>query len=145
MGCERGVERSSGARDPEAVRPDQPGPVTADEGEKLVLTFRSFAPDLRKAGRDDAECACPALERRLAPGDHQLARQADDGEVDRLRDLLDRRVALDAGDRLAVAVDRIGAALEATLEDVAEEIAPDRAVTRRRAQHGHAFRLEERP
>ena len=55
-----------------------------------------------------------------------------------------RAVGAHAGDGLARAVDRVRGTGEPAGEDVAEQLAADRAASRRGADHGHGFRLEER-
>ena len=95
--------------------------------------------------RDHAERARTLAERSLRLGQHSLTRHAEDGEVDVAGDVRDRRVGLNAGDRRRLRVHRIGDAVEAGLEDVAEELAADRATTGRGADDRHRARREERP
>ena len=64
--------------------------------------------------------------------------QRDDGQVDRVGDLLDRAVRAHAGDRLAVPVHRVRGAGEVAREDVPEQLAADRAAPPRGADHGDA-------
>ena len=71
--------------------------------------------------------------------------KADHAEVDRVADLLERAVGAHAGNRLAGAVDRVGGAREPAGEDVAEQLAADRAAPRGGADHGNRAGLEERP
>ena len=117
--------------------------MTADEGKEPLLARDSLASDLGEAGRDDAERPRAVSKRRFAAVEHEPARETDDGKVDRVGDLLDRRVALHARHGLPLAVHGIGPAAEAARHDVAKEIAPDRAGSWRRSQHGHALGLEE--
>jgi hypothetical protein len=72
-----------------------------------------------------------------------LGVQTDDCEIDRVRDLADRPVGADAGHRLSFEVDGEGGADEICFEDVAEELASDRATPARGADHGHRGRGEE--
>ena len=141
---EGGVEADGGGGDAEAVRADEARAVSADEGEQLVLSLDAFGPRLGEACRDDAEGARAGAQRFLRGVDHALARQADDAQVDRIGDLLDRAVGADPGDGLAGAVDRVGGAGEPSCEDVAEQLAADRAAARRGTDHGNRRRLEER-
>ena len=143
-GREGRVEARLRDRDPEAVRPDHARAVGADEREQLLLALGALAPDLGEAGGDDDERAYALAERLLGGLEHGRRRQRDDGEVDRVRDLLDRGVRTNAGDRLAVPVHRVRGTREVALEDVAEELAADRAAPARRADDGDARRLEER-
>ena len=65
--------------------------------------------------------------RRLAPVEDEPSRETDDSEIDRVGDLIDRFVSVDAGDRLPLTVDGIDSTTESALHDVAEEVASDRA------------------
>jgi hypothetical protein len=64
-------------------------------------------------------CACRGVE-------DLVGRKADHGQIDLSGDLVDRVVGANAGDRLAFEVDGVGGAREVGVEDVAEELAPDR-------------------
>src|SRR5262249_40660858 len=77
--------------------------------------------------------------------DHPFAGKAEDGEIDRVRDLAHRGVAAHAGDGLAPAVDWIDGAVEAGAEDVAEKLSPDRAGTCGCPDDGNSLGREERP
>ena len=143
-GGEGRVQPRAGDRDPEAVRPDQPRAVRADEREQLLLPLGALAADLREAGRDDDERAHAAAQRVLGGGEHVLARDGDHGQVDGIRDLRHGRVAADAGDGRALRVHRVRGPGEVRLEHVAEELAADRAPPRRGADDGDRLRLEER-
>ena len=144
-GGKRRVQPRCGDGDPEAVGPDQPGAVCADECEQLLLPRRSLAPDLCEAGGDDHERADAVAQRVLDSAQDVLSRHRDHGEIDRIGDRRDRCVAADAGDGRSLRVDGVGGAGEVGLEDIAEELAADRAAPRRRADDGDARRLEERP
>ena len=119
--------------------------MTADQGEELFLTRDSFSSDLGEAGGDDAEGPRPMSKRRFAPVEDEPAGEADNGEVDHVVYLLERLVALDSRDRLSLAIYGIGPTSEAARDDVAKEIAPDRAGSRRRSHHDHALGLEKGP
>ncbi len=114
------------------------------EREEPVLALAALRPDLREARRDHAQRADAVAEGACRRIEHLLGGKADDGEIDALRDLVDRAVGPHAGDRLALEVDRIGGAVEVGVEDVAEELAADRAAAARGADHGDRGRLEER-
>ena len=79
LGAERAAKvafsRGAGDRDPEAVRPDQPGAVRADEREQPLLPLDALAADLGEPGRDDDERADAAAQRVLGGGEHVLARE----------------------------------------------------------------------
>ena len=94
------VQADAGNGDPEAVRSDEPRAVRPDEREQLLLALDAFGADLGEAGGDDAQGAHALAQGRLRRLEHVLARNADDRQVDRIRDLLDRAVAADPGDRL---------------------------------------------
>ena len=74
-----------------------------------------------------------------------LGGEADHGEVDGLRQLLDGAVAPHAPDRFAAAVDRVCSSLEVRRKDVAEQLPADRASPPRSADHDERPRREERP
>jgi hypothetical protein len=61
--------------------------VLADEREQPLLALGSLAARLGEAGGDDHQSADAGRERLLCRVEHELSRQADDSEVDRLRDL----------------------------------------------------------
>jgi hypothetical protein len=117
--------------------------VTADESQELLLTRDSVSSDLGEPRRDDAERPRPVSERRFAPLEDEPTGEADDGKVDRVGNLLDRLVPLETRNRLSLAVHRIGPTVKAAGDDVAKEVAADRAGAGRRAQHGHALGLKE--
>ena len=119
--------------------------MRADEREQPLLPLGALRADLGEARRDHAERLDPARERLLGRSEDVLSGEADDGEVDGLGQLLERSEAADAADGLAVAVDRVGGALEVGGEDVAEQLAADRPSPVRRADDGQRARLEERP
>ena len=118
--------------------------MLADEREQAVLPLRPLAARLGEAGRDDDERTHAGRERFLRRVEHLLSRHADDGEVDRLRDLPHRAVAVDAGDGVALPVHRVHRAGEVAGEDVAEQLAADRAAAPRRADDRDRPRPEER-
>ena len=71
-------------------------------------------------------------------------RETDDRELDGIGDVRDGAVSPDACDRLAVAIHGVCGTHVLALEDVAEELASDRAPARRGAEHRDGLRLEER-
>ena len=64
------VEARAGDGDAEAVRPDQPRAVRADEREQPLLAVDPLAPRLGEARRDDDERPHAARERLLGRLDH---------------------------------------------------------------------------
>ena len=129
---------------PRQFGPRRRAPCSRTSARSRSCRSDAFAARLGEARRDDDERADAGLERLLCRVEHQLARQADDREVDRLRDLRHRAVAVDAGDGVAVAVHRVHGAGEVAGEDVAEELAADRAAALRGADDGDGARPEER-
>src|SRR3954452_13112124 len=117
--------------------------MLADEREQPLLPLGSLAARLGAAGGDDHQGADAGRERLLCGIEHELSRQADDGEVDRLRDLPHRAVTVDAGDGLALAVDRVRRAGEVAGEDIAEELSADRTPALRGPDDGDGARQEE--
>ena len=145
-GGERRVQPATAADgDAEAVRPEEPGAVGADEAEQRVLALlvlrrrpRRSPAEMTQSARTPASSAASAASSTAPPGRRSTARSTGSGIVG------DRAVAAHAGDGLAVAVDRIRGAGELAGEDVAEELAADRAAPARRADDGDRLRLEER-
>ena len=85
------------------------------------------------------------LRRRVLGGfEHDCSRGRRSRRGRRRRGSPRSTVAAHAGHRAAVAVDRVGGAGEVGLEDVAEELAADRAAPARGADDGDAAGLEER-
>ncbi len=116
-----------------------------NEREELVLTLAPVAANLCESCRDDAEGAGSPLQRRLDPVQHVLGRQADDDQVRRLGELLDRPVAANTGDGVTGRVHRVGDAFELPRDDVAEEQAADRFPPLGCTEHGDARGREEGP
>ena len=167
----RGRARRSGRRS--AIGPGgsgrgREGGVRAASGG--IAIPRQFGPTSRRAVRADERPAARACrsapsapisakpaeithsardaerERLLGRSEDVLSWEADHGEIDDLGHLLDRSEATDAADGLAVAVDRVGRALEVGGQDIAKQLSTDRALagaTRRRPPA--TARLEERP
>ena len=75
--------------------------MRTDEREQPLLARATFLAGLGEAGGDDAERADTLAQRRLGRVEHLSARHADHGELDLIRNLLDRGVAAYAGDGLA--------------------------------------------
>src|SRR5206468_3701368 len=117
----------------------------ARERKQASLALGSLRPDLREAGGDDAEGADTRGKRLGRRVEHAAAGYADHDEVHIFRHFGDRRVASDAGNGLAPAVHWIGGAGEVGREDVAEELAADRAAAFRGADNRDRAGGEERP
>ena len=117
----------------------------ADESEQLTLPLVAGGADLGEPGGNDDQRAYALAERRLGCVECGGRRNADDGQVDRVRHVSDRRVAANAADGLPPAVDRVAGTAEVAREDVTEELAADRATPGRSPKNGHRPWLEERP
>ena len=133
---------------PATATPRQLGPISRAPCERTSASSCSCRsspslPIFGEAGRDHDERADALAQRLLGRAENRRARKRDHGQVDRVGDLLDRLVAANAGDRLAVAVHGVGGAREVPGEDVAEELAADRAASLGGADDGDAPRLEE--
>ena len=111
--------------------------MRAHEREQTVLPLATLLAGLGEARRDHAQCVHAVAERVRCRVEHMLGGQTDDRELDRVVDLPDRRVGAHAGDRLPFEVDGERGADEICFEDVAEELAPDRATPARRTDHGN--------
>ena len=111
----------------------------------MLLPRGSLRSDLGEARRDHAERADAALERVLRGGERRLGRHAEHGQIDVALDLAQAGNRRHAGDFLAAAVDRVGAAGKARVDHVAKELASDRASACRGADHGQADGREEMP
>ena len=106
---------------------DEPAAVGTNQLEELLLPLRSLGADLGEPGRDHTKRLDAALNNAFGGGEHMLHRQADHGQVDELRQLLDRPVAAYAADGLAGAVEGVRGALEIGGEHVPEQLPADRA------------------
>ena len=144
-GGERGVQARTRNRYAETVRADEPAAARPHQREQLLLSGQAVGADLREPGGDDDERAHARLQRLLRRNEDPLGGHCEHGEVDRLRDLLDRAVRAHAGDGLSAAVDRVRDPGEVPGENVPEQLASDRPAPPRRADDRHAARLEERP
>ena len=135
---------------PATAMPRQLGPISRAPCERTSASSCScrsiaLAADLGEAGRDHDERADALAQRLLGRAQNGRAGQRDHGEIDRVGDLLDRAVGANAGDRLTITVHRVGGAGEVAGEDVAEELAADRAPPLGGADDGDGPRLEEGP
>src|SRR5262249_27295706 len=128
----------------EAVRADQARAVCPNECEQPVLAVAALRPHLGEAGGDDTQGAYAGAQHVLGGVEHLRTGDADHREVDDLGQLVDRGGWRPRGDWIGAAVERVSGSLEIGLEDVAEELATDRAAPTRRAEHGNGSRLEER-
>ena len=87
-GANVALSPTAARRDPEAVRPDEPRAVRADEAEQPLLPLaRPPSPISAKPAEMTQSARVAAAERLLGGVEHVLAREADDHEVDRVVDL----------------------------------------------------------
>ena len=92
--------------------------MRANERDELLLPFCAHGSDFGKPGRDDAQRSYARVECFSCSGEHSRARQADDGEIDRLADRSDVGVRAHTRDRRRRAVDREADAAKLGTEDV---------------------------
>jgi hypothetical protein len=143
--CKRCVQPERRDRNAETIRPDEPCAVRADELEQLLLPAGAFGADFGEAGRDHAERANARPECVARRSEHAVAGDADDDEVDGLRELLHGAIRADAGDARSGAVDGIDGPGEIGFDDVPEKLTADRAAARRSADDSNGRGREERP
>ena len=149
--CRRGscaVRRSRSGPAAAEKMPRQFGPISRAPCARTSASSCSWrripsAPVSAKPAEITQSARVPS-QRRLGLVEHRLAGDAEDGEVDGVGDVRDRRIGLHAGDRGGLRVDGVGDPVEVRVEDVAEELAADRAAPRRGADDGDRLRLEER-
>ena len=140
----KGGPKVAFSRGPDTAIPRQLGPISRPpcartSVEQPLLALGARGPGLGEAGRDDAQRAharVAAPPRR--PRAPRSRRHRDDREVDRVREVGDRRVGAHARDRRRVGIDRMGGAREVAGDDVAEQLAADRPAPRRGADHRDA-------
>ena len=144
--CERRVETRGRRRDAEAVRPDEARAVRANEREQLVLPralprapVSAKPAEMTQSAFTPVEAPTRAASSTCSPGTQMTARSTRPGTSSIVR------IPGHAADRLGTAVDRVRGSGEVGGQDVAEELAADRAATRRRADDRDRARREERP
>ena len=118
MGREGCIQTRSRRGDPEAVGPDQARAVLTDEVEEPCFACCSLWADLGKAGGDDAERPRSRSKGLLHGLQDVGAGKAEDSELDRRRNVPDRRVTRHVVDSLSRAVDRIRLTSETRLADI---------------------------
>ena len=136
--------RGAAAAMPRQFGPTRRAPWARTSASSACCRVDALRAELGEAGRDDAQRLDALAQRLLGGRDDAFAGQADQGEIDVVRDLGDRRVSAHACDRLGLQVDRVGGAAEVRAQDVAEQLASDRAPALRGAEHGDRARGEER-
>ena len=105
---------------------------------------RALGAEFGKPGRDDDRRRHAAGDALLDGGGHGGGRRGDDGEIDRVRGLQQRRIAINAVHRLAFRIDGIDDAAERILQQVAHEDAADAARRGAGADDRHGCGPEER-
>ena len=120
---------------PATEMPRQFGPIRRAPCARTSASSRSWRsmpslPVSAKPAEMTTSARTPRASACSAASTTPARRDADDRDVDRVRDLVDRAVAPDARDRRAVAVHGVGGSLEVALDDVPEELAADRSPAR---------------
>jgi hypothetical protein len=131
-------------QDPEAVRPDEAharGPADVDQP---ILELGAVWSGLGKPGRDHHKRRHPLVRALARDLDHRRGGDGDHGEIDLVRHLGDGRIGPYRLHDVGRGIDRVDDALEAGLQSVVEELAADRPVLARGADHGNRSGFEER-
>ena len=138
------VELVAGRDDAQAVGPDDPHALGAAQGlPDLVLEGLALGPRLPESGRGDDD---PEDARVAAFPDEAgdlAGRRADDGQVGRLRDILDVGDAGDPHDGLAHGADGVDDPAEAAADEIDEDLAADALGVGGDADEGDALGLED--
>ena len=125
-----------GTATPRQLGPTSRAPCARTSASRRSCRSRPSSPVSAKPAEITHRARTPWRSASDAASSTCSAGQADDGELDRVGDLADRRVGAYAGDGLPFEVDGERGADEIRFEDVAEELAADRAAPARRADHG---------
>ena len=137
------LSRTAADEMPRQLGPQESGSVRANRCEQGPLAFLAFRADLREPRGDHTDSPNPRIEDGLDRLE-DCQRRTDDGEIYGVGDVSDGAVSPNACDRLAVPIHGVCGTHVLALEDVAEELASDRAPARRGAEHRDGLRLEER-
>ena len=137
-GANVALRPSAGTAMPRQFGPTSRAPCARTSASSCSWRSTPSEPISAKPAEMTQSARTPCRSTCLGRLEHERAGNADDREVDRVGDLLDRAVGANARDRFARAVDRIGGAGEVRRENVAEELAADRAAALRGADHGDA-------
>ena len=130
-------------RQSQTVRADQTPAVRADECKQPLLSIPAFGADLGEAGGHDTDGADTGSQSVFSRIENGVRRHADQRELDRDLESAKRASTRHACDRVPRAVDRVRRTLEATSEDVPEELTADRSAASRGAVDGDARGVEE--
>ena len=98
------------AATPSVFGPIEPDPALAREEGQRLLSLSALVPLLAEPLRGEHDGLRAGVRARLHRGEREVGGEDDDGEVDRSGQRLERRVAADALDLVAVRVDRIDGA-----------------------------------
>ena len=118
--------------------------MCANERQQAFLAVTTLCAGLREARRDHAERPDITVKRAFRGLDDLFCGQADHGEVDCGVDLGDGSVGAHAGNGLRFQVHGIRRAGEVRRQNVAKELAADRAAPARSTHDGERARAEER-
>ncbi len=142
---QRGVERDVrvGVDHAEAVGADQPQPVGPGQPDQPALPAAPLVAGLGEAGGDHHQAVHAlggAVEHHLL---HGVGGYGDHGDVDLARDVGDRLVGLEAGDRVGGGVHRVHHAGEVAGDEVADQRLADGVLAAAGADHRDRLGVEE--
>ncbi len=109
-----------------------------------MLELGPPSPDLAEPCGDHDQATYAGIRALLDRLEDMLRRNDDEGQIDRLRDVLDAGVRLDRVHDLGIGVDRIERSAVSGVEEVPEQRVADRAHPSRRADDGDRAREEQR-
>ena len=133
-----------GVQETQTVGAHQPRPPATGQPDQALLAPDAFRTRFRESGGEHQEATGAFVQRPLGEGIHLGGGNGQDHQIRGLRQGCQGRIGLHAFDGLGPGVDRIDIALEASLEDVAENDAPHGGGIAGRAHHRHRPRPEER-
>ena len=142
---EGGVEANVRCRveHPEAVGPDEPYAAGATGGQQIGLQARARGSDLGEAAREDDQRADAGFAALTCDAGHGGSRDGDDREVDRARDVADRRERRQPAELCGLRMHDVDRTGEAGGEQVLQHGASDRARPARRADQRDAPRAQD--
>ncbi|CAB4907925.1 unannotated protein [freshwater metagenome] len=144
-GRQAGVEpdRGVGVDQPQAVGADHPHARRAGGGDQRPLGRPPLGAGLAEPAGDDDQALDPLAPAGLDHPGHLGGRDGEDGQVDVVRDVLDRGVRRHPGDVPDGGVDRVDGAGEALVEQVPEHRVADLAAVVAGAHDGDRARGEQ--
>ena len=137
------VEAARRADVAEAVGAEHAHAVGLGDGAHFLLELLAGFAGLSEAGTHDHGAADPRLAAVAHGVRHGFGRDRDDRQIDFAGHLSDRRVGVDALDRLRRYADRIDGALVVCPDQVVQQDVADRALAVGGADHGDALGVEQ--